>query len=327
MTPLSDILPALPANRIEDMQGGASSKRFFRIRSGPDEWRGVLIRFGDEPACREYLAVADCLMSNQIPIPTVRHSWTDRHAVLVDDLGDQTLLRQFDTSESTYRLYEDLLDHIIRIQSIPSSDTLPFQRVFDEQKYRYEFSFHMRERLIDRHARYRLTSRQHDDLEQFHLHLTSVLLRDPPRLAHRDFQSSNILLQQRQPHLIDFQDALLASPYYDLVSLLEDAYVAVPDAWKEKLKTRFAGSLSGGWQARSYDYCLIQRKLHDAGAFAYTYQKLGNPRYLQYISVVLQQAIAVLERYSEFEPACHLWKEVIRYGNSREESQSPVDLL
>ena len=56
----------------------------------------------------------------------------------------------------------------------------------------------------------------------------------PPSWVLRDYHSPNLLwLPQRQGMarigLLDFQDALLGPPAYDLVSLLQDARVDVPE--------------------------------------------------------------------------------------------------
>ena len=56
----------------------------------------------------------------------------------------------------------------------------------------------------------------------------------PQRLAHRDFQSANLHVRRAPPGrrlvLIDLQGAWLAPPEYDLVCLLRDSYVELPEA-------------------------------------------------------------------------------------------------
>jgi len=50
--------------------------------------------------------------------------------------------------------------------------------------------------------------------------LTAELADAPLVLSHRDYHGWNILLRGDDPFIIDFQDALLAPPEYDLASLL-----------------------------------------------------------------------------------------------------------
>src|SRR6185503_9944316 len=56
----------------------------------------------------------------------------------------------------------------------------------------------------------------------------------PHRLAHRDFQSANLFVREAAPRgarvwMIDLQGAFLAPPEYDLVCLLRDSYVELPE--------------------------------------------------------------------------------------------------
>ena len=54
-------------------------------------------------------------------------------------------------------------------------------------------------------------------------------------LVHRDLQSQNVMIRDREPFLIDFQGMRFGSPFYDLGSLLYDPYVNFLDSEQDEL--------------------------------------------------------------------------------------------
>src|SRR5205085_348078 len=72
-----------------------------------------------------------------------------------------------------------------------------------------------------------------------HVHETDVArglllleaLSQPEVFVHRDYHARNLMVvSERNPGIIDFQDALRGPVGYDLVSLLKDCYIAWPRA-------------------------------------------------------------------------------------------------
>ena len=103
----------------------------------------------------------------------------------------------------------------------------------------------------------------------------------------RDFHAENLLwLPERaglaRVGLLDFQDALLAHPVYDLVSLLQDA--------RREVGQRTARAATALWLsatgqaaedfARDYALCGAQRAIRIIGVFASLAQRKAKPRYL-----------------------------------------------
>lgn len=94
----------------------------------------------------------------------------------------------------------------------------------------------------------------------------------PRRLAHRDYQSRNLLVREpdargRRLVLIDLQGALLAPPEYDLVVLLRDSYVVLPDAQVAALAERSRVALPDRPDLESFafrfDLLTVARKAKD----------------------------------------------------------------
>lgn len=125
--------------------------------------------------------------------------------------------------------------------------------------------------------------------------LFTEILEAPGTWTLRDFHSPNLIwLPQREGHaklgLIDFQDAVVGHPAYDLASLGQDARVDVPAALELRLlaaygKARRSHSpdfdLAGF--ARAYAILGAQRNTKIAGIFARLDKRDGKPAYLKHL--------------------------------------------
>ncbi len=117
----------------------------------------------------------------------------------------------------------------------------------------------------------------------------------PATWTMRDYHSPNLIwLPDRVGHarlgLIDFQDAVLGHPAYDLVSLGQDARVDVPAALELRLLAAYAGARRGndpGFDlagfARAYAILGAQRNTKIAGIFARLDKRDGKPGYLKHL--------------------------------------------
>ena len=64
-------------------------------------------------------------------------------------------------------------------------------------------------------------------------------------VVHRDYHSRNLMkLDERNPGILDFQDAVKGPVTYDLVSLLRDCYIAWPEGQVDRWVLDFHGAAS-----------------------------------------------------------------------------------
>jgi aminoglycoside/choline kinase family phosphotransferase len=116
--------------------------------------------------------------------------------------------------------------------------------------------------------------------------LAPVLERQRPGVTVlRDYHAENImLLADGTQGLIDFQDALVGHPAYDIVSLLQDARRDVAPELEEAMLAHYAALISPGPDFRA-DYARLgaQRNTKIVGIFARLWQRDGKPRYLPMI--------------------------------------------
>ena len=133
--------------------------------------------------------------------------------------------------------------------------------------------------------------------------LVEELANEPRVLCHRDYHSRNLMVTNGELYIIDFQDARMGPDTYDLVSLLKDSYVDLPDALFDRLIKQFVESIRGGhfetFRAR-FDTMAMQRNLKALGTFGYQATTRANPVYAQYVPRTLRYVRENLARRSKF---------------------------
>jgi aminoglycoside/choline kinase family phosphotransferase len=122
----------------------------------------------------------------------------------------------------------------------------------------------------------------------------------------RDYHSPNLMwLPNRTGNarigLLDFQDAVMGSPAYDVAALLQDARVDVPEAMEVALLSRYVRTRlkEPGFDAKNfaqlYATLAAQRASKILGIFARLDRRDGKPQYLRHLPRVwtyLQRALA-----------------------------------
>jgi aminoglycoside/choline kinase family phosphotransferase len=116
----------------------------------------------------------------------------------------------------------------------------------------------------------------------------------PKTWVLRDFHSPNLIwLDERsgtaKVGVIDFQDAVLGPAAYDLVSLLQDARIDIPEQLELTLLTRYIkarhatdNTFDPAGFAESYAIMSAQRNTRLLGTFARLNRRDGKPQYLRH---------------------------------------------
>jgi aminoglycoside/choline kinase family phosphotransferase len=141
------------------------------------------------------------------------------------------------------------------------------------------------------------TQAESDVVRDAFAHIAAEAEAAPARLAHRDLQSSNLMVRPGAPAgarlgMIDFQGAFLAPPEYDAVCLLRDSYVELPDAEVDALARATREALPEPpdperFEAR-FDLLTLARKGKDHARFLEVAEARGDRRYLRYLAPTLR---------------------------------------
>jgi tRNA threonylcarbamoyl adenosine modification protein YjeE len=121
------------------------------------------------------------------------------------------------------------------------------------------------------------------------------IVQAPATWVLRDYHSPNLIWQadrdgMRRVGLIDFQDAVLGHPAYDVASLLQDARVTVPPDLELKLLSFYVRERRAADPAfdmaafaRAYAIMGAQRNTKILGIFARLDKRDGKPQYLKHL--------------------------------------------
>src|SRR3954464_16024896 len=295
---------------VVPLTGDASDRRYFRVLR-PDAGTIVLslhaAAFDFEKL--PFVNVARLLALMPVPIPAVLGHADDLGVLALEDLGDVTLQAHLGAASPAEHaaLYRQAVALIATLQrrgaDLASAEYLPYGIAFDVEKLMWELDFFTKH-FLEAYRGVTLSPDQRDALHTEFAALVETLADEPRVLCHRDYHSRNLMLHESQLYIIDFQDARMGPDTYDLVSLLRDSYVDLPEQTVEELLAYFLAlkGLTGSEQEfrLRFDMMALQRNLKALGTFGYQTTARRNPVYIQYIPRTLRYVRDNLERHERF---------------------------
>ena len=296
--------------RIMPLTGDASDRRYFRVLL-PDGGSIVLalnaapFDFDQLP----FVNVARLLAAMPVPIPTVLGHADDLGVLALTDLGDVTLQAHLGaaTSAEHAALYRQAVALIATLQrrggELASPEYIPYSVAFDVEKLTWELDFFIKH-FIEAYRGVLIPAAARDELRREFEVIVESLASEPRVLCHRDYHSRNLMLHHGELYIIDFQDARLGPDTYDLVSLLRDSYVDLPEQTVGELLAYFLALSGRTGEERAFrqrfDVMALQRNLKALGTFGYQTTARRNPVYIQYIPRTLRYVRDNLELLPQF---------------------------
>src|SRR5580700_6852988 len=228
--------------RFEPASADASFRRYFRVWEQGGATRIVMDAPPDKEDVGPFLQVAALLERCGVHVPHVDAADGPRGMVLLEDLGSVPYLTRLRAGADPQALYADALQALYRIQ-VSGADAARLLAPYDRAALEREMEL-MPTWFCERHLGLTLDDSDRALLKRSFEFLTLEALAQPVVFVHRDFHSRNLMvLPERNPGVIDFQDALAGPVGYDLVSLLKDCYIAWPRARVEQWVNEYRGLL------------------------------------------------------------------------------------
>jgi hypothetical protein len=231
--------------------------------------------------------------------------------IWIEDLGERDLYSCRDESWLVRRaFYESALGQIVKLHSLPESvcvemkEHLPAE--FNAALYRWEQKYFF-QNCLGRYFSVSESKRKElaalPSLREIAKHLASL----PRVLVHRDFQSQNIIIQNGQANLIDFQGMRPGLAEYDLASLLYDPYVELTEAERAELIAYYRGrqlengvTIDGDLDLR-LRLCAMQRLMQALGAYGFLGLVKGHKHFLQHIPNALRSLRTVVRKIDKVQ--------------------------
>jgi len=265
---------------VEPLAGDASFRRYFRIRHG--DKTAMLM---DAPPPQEdpapFLRAARWLDANGMRAPHILADDEGRGLVLLEDFGEARMRDYLDQwPDDETEVYRAAVDTLAELHLLPPGPFLD-----------YSMSEYIREArlFVDWYCT------AHDlyvDGDGFTAAwervMGEVLLRQRPGVTVlRDYHAENIMLlgSLKAQGLLDFQDALVGHPAYDLVSLLQDARRDVSPELEAAMFEHYRQKTDVDNDLFLADYARLgaQRNTKIVGIFVRLWRRDNKPRYLDLV--------------------------------------------
>jgi N-acetylmuramate 1-kinase len=262
---------------LSPVAGDASFRRYFRVQSAEGE-KAILM---DAPPPHEdprpFIDVAEYLTGKGFRAPAILAKDLNRGMVLMEDFGDDRMREHLDAVPADEaKVYQKALDTIIGLSRAECAD-LP---AYDMDTYLREVGLLTQWYMpaMQLHAeQYAFEAVWKDALASVANYQTVTVL--------RDYHAENImLLKDGSQGIIDFQDALLGHPAYDLVSLLQDARRDVSPELETAMLDYYR-KLTEPDDDFDLHYALLgaQRNTKIIGIFTRLWKRDGKERYLGFL--------------------------------------------
>ena len=302
--------------RREFLQGDASIRAYERLTKSngttailmisPPRPDGPIVRYGKpyaaiaklSPDIRAYIAMTNGLRGLGYSAPELIAYSVEEGLALIEDLGEATVVDE-DGAPSRAR-FAEAVALLVDLHGRDLPDRLPAgDDTYRLPTYDAEAMLIEVELVIDWYApavaRVTVPSGARMQFLAIWRELLQPILAGPTTWTLRDYHSPNLhWLPQREGiariGLIDFQDAVIGPPAYDLASLLQDARVDVSDDLEMRLaalyvRRRLAADpgFDAGRFAAVYAAMGAQRATKILGIFARLDKRDGKPQYLRHL--------------------------------------------
>jgi aminoglycoside/choline kinase family phosphotransferase len=255
--------------------------------------------------------VAGLLLEAGVNVPAIVARDVDNGFLLLSDLGTTTYLQRLTVDNAPF-MYSDAIDTLIRFQLHSQPGVLPdFDRAFVLREMNL-----FPEWFIGKHLGLTLTAPQQAQLDKVFEAITANVLSQQQVFMHRDYHSRNLMwMEQGNPGVLDFQDAVYGPVTYDLGSLLRDAYIQ----WDEEFVLDWVVRY---WQSakqvglpvnpdidafyRDFEYMALQRHLKILGIFCRLNYRDGKSIYMGDLPTVMDYVRKTANRYTELKPLVRL---------------------
>lgn len=302
---------------FEGLLQDGSTRKYIRVYDQTHQQSYILMLLKDDDAEKlrqgeyDWLTIAKFFEKEGIPYPKVIKELPDYEAIILTDLGSVDLARQIASKPSIIDCmsYFEQAFHIISkfLQFKPSTRDIWSMRAFTPQKFTQELEFFLT---------YFIQKTLNKTLSEHDLHLfrtqaeslSDYLASLSIYFVHRDFHSRNLMINDRKVWVLDFQDARLGPPAYDLVSLCFDSYINCEMHERFRLFDFALATLERNCPHKIIDQInatwpamLLQRQLKALGSFGFL--TLSQPRdYLVHVPYAIKtldhEAIHSLKEWS-----------------------------
>jgi N-acetylmuramate 1-kinase len=258
-----------------------------------------------------FVAMANALRGRGLSAPAIFAADRDAGLLIIEDLGGE-LVVEGDPPTPNESRYEAATNLLAELHSETLQEVVPVEPGVEYRIPQYDMDAFLIEvdLLLDWYLpklEVRISEAKCDAYRTLWAEALLPVTLDEQTWVLRDFHSPNLLwLPEREGTarvgLLDFQDAVLGPPAYDVASLLQDARVDIPENLEIALLSRYTRARRSAYPAfdapnfaRAYATLAAQRASKILGIFARLERRDGKPQYLRHLPRIwgyLQRSLA-----------------------------------
>ena len=262
---------------FDAVPGDASFRRYFRLKNAEGQ-RAILMHAPpphEDP--QPFLDVTDYLRKNDFRAPEIYAADAGQGLILLEDFGDRRMREHLDAHPNDEDgIYRKAIDTLVRLEKAPIADIAPY----DEAVYLREAGL-----LAEWYLPAMALNTDAGAYDALWAEALAPLKDAPAVTVLRDYHAENImLLDDDAQGLIDYQDALIGHPAYDLVSILQDARRDVSPDLEAAMLQHYAATAKPDYDLTLH-YALLgaQRNTKIIGIFTRLWKRDGKERYLDFL--------------------------------------------
>ena len=303
---------------IAPASADASFRRYFRVTAASGATAIVMDAPPPAENVRPFINITTLLANGGVQVPLIRAQHEERGFLLLDDLGHTTYLAALETATEPEKqaLFSDAITTLVRLQQInPALAARPLAS-YDAALLRREITL-FPDWYLDRHLKAELSNDEKNALERVYAALIASALAQPTLLTHRDYMPRNLMVtSEKNPGVLDYQDAVIGPISYDVASLMRDAFISWEEPkiidwtaryWDQAKKAGLPVRADFSEFYREMEWMGLQRHLKVLGIFARINYRDGKPRYLADTPRFVQYVRHVGKRYQAFTPLLRLF--------------------
>ena len=269
------------------LAGDASMRKYQRL--SPNDEGCIAVLMDADPSLgndvKPFINITNFLQKIGLSAPKIYHADEENGLLILEDLGDALYANVVvDQPDLELPLYSAATDLLYQIHQAKPPKLVPYDAAIMTKMALLAFDWYQLG------ATDSVNTDQRSAFASSFSHALETQIAAPNVLIQRDYHAENLIwLPDRSGNqrvgLLDYQDAQLGHPAYDLVSMLKDARRDVSKNIEEAMITRYV-AISGTEETafrNAYHLLGLQRNLRILGVFARLSMHFGKPSYIDFI--------------------------------------------
>lgn len=299
--------------RVQKLAGDASLRKYYRVFHDGTSYI-LMLAEPFRPEESDFLLVRGHLEKCGVPVPRLLAADGAKGAVLLEDLGDRTMLHALgDDQLGDEKLFRQALELLVKFHSgtkvKPGEKPVPgYGLAFDEEKLLWEVDFTL-QHLFGSYLKRSIPPKEMEAIRSAFVDICRRLAAEPRVFTHRDFHSRNIMITEGGRMVsIDFQDARMGLRAYDLASILRDSYYqlaeervySLMDYYLELVRKTEGEAIDRSHFLKIFDLMSVQRNFKAIGSFTSFYGKRNDAMYIRFVGNTFENIRRNLRKFPEY---------------------------